>query len=116
MVKVQIPGTAWQRAADGQYPMDEVARWHRLTSGSWERKYGRSAFGRVFAIETDQEKEDIADLRDYLDSVAGAMWSALPDQRGNAEDYASVRREAEACTLACERITAALNDGWKPAP
>lgn len=124
MPKFQIPGTAWQRAEDGQYPIEEEARWHRLSAASWERSYGRGPqkyggdrrFARVFMVETAQEREDLADLREYLDSCAGAAWAALPDQRGDLDAYSSVRREAEACTLACQRITAALGDDWKPAP
>lgn len=44
------------------------------------------------------------------------MWSALGDQRGDPESYASVRAEAQTCTLACQRITEALGDDWSPAP
>jgi hypothetical protein len=116
VVTVQIPGVGWQRAADGQFPLEQEAAWKRLNEFSKDRRYGAHGFARVVRIENEQISDDLVELRDYLDGCAGAAWAGLGDQRGDPEAYHSVRSEAEACTLACQRITEALDDDWKPEP
>lgn len=110
----RIPGGAWRRAAEGDFLNDAPAHWRDLNEVAVERRFGRGTQYRVPVTEATRPALD--DLRDYLDTVAGAMWSALPDQKGDQESYVSVRTEALTCTLACRRITEALGDDWKPRP
>ena len=102
--KVQIPGIAWQRVIDGDYPNEEPERWQRLVDASYTRRQG---FGTSRVIK-DARADDLNDLYEYVHGVAGAAWSAVGDQAGDPESYASVRGEALACTMASERIKVAL--------
>jgi hypothetical protein len=102
--KLQIPGVAWQRIVDGDYPNEVPERWQRLVDASHTRRQG---FGTSRVI-TGARADDLNDLYEYVHGVAGAAWSAVGDQEGDPEAYRSVRGEALACTVASERIKVAL--------
>jgi hypothetical protein len=105
--KVQIPGIAWQRILDGDYINEEPERWKRLVAASYQRKYGARGFAQIVECA---RADDLADLFEYVHGVAEAMWSALGDQHGDPEGYASVYKEANACQQASDRIKKALAD------
>lgn len=98
---VQIPGNGWQYVLDSSYPTSP--RWHRITGTT--RRYGRHGFAFVLdALRGD----DALDLFEYMESAAGAQESALGDQRGDPENYASVRRDAVGLRTGADRLQAAL--------
>lgn len=66
----RIPGAAWQRAAEGDYPNEAPNFWRVLNERATERRYGRS--GSQYRVPvTSDIRVALRDLRDYLDAVGG---------------------------------------------
>lgn len=82
-VTVHIPGLAFRRLAEGDFPRDEPAIWIKIDEAP-VRRIGK----RGYRVDVTLTHDELNIVGDYLDSVLGAMHGFV-DKDSN--DYALMK-------------------------